>query len=394
MIQIQEEKLCCGCHGCAQICPKHCIEMTMDAEGFLYPKVDESLCIQCGLCEQVCPVLNVQPDDLEKSPPAFAAINIQDDIRKESSSGGIFTLLARQVISRGGVVFGAAWTEDHRSVHHIAVRTDAELAKLRGSKYLQSTIGNAYVLAEESLREGEYVLFSGTPCQIEGLRQFLSKEYDTLLCVDLVCHGVPAPGVWRRYLAECVEKMQAQATGVTFRDKSTGWKSYCITLSFENGEKLCLPVSEEPYMRAFLSNACLRPSCHDCRFKKRNRESDLTLADFWGIEEVCPQMDDDRGTSLVLIHSPAGAAAMDSIREQLRIEAVDTAAALHQNPSAVVSSGVHENRKAFLESLDSMSFSAAVKRWLPRKISFKEKLYNAMQRAGVVGTVKKLLRRE
>jgi len=394
MIQIQDKKLCCGCHGCAQACPKQCIEMVADEEGFYYPKVDESRCIHCGLCDKVCPVLKAKPDAQDKQPAAVAARNQDDVIRKESSSGGVFTLLAEQVIARGGVVFGAAWTEDFRAVQHIAVRTEADLAKLRSSKYLQSTIGSCYSQAKESLDRGVEVLFSGTPCQIEGLRQFLRKEYDNLLCVDLVCHGVPAPGVWRRYLSECEENKQSKVSGVTFRDKSTGWKSYCITLGFENGEKQSLPVLGEPYMRAFLSNACLRPSCYDCRFKKRNRESDLTLADFWGIEEVCPQMDDDRGTSLVLIHSPAGQAAMDSIRHQITMEQVDAGAALHQNPSAVVSSKVHENREAFLASLSSMSFPAAVKRWLPRKVSTKEKLYNVLQRAGMVDTVKKILGRK
>lgn len=394
MIQIQEKSKCCGCHGCAQVCPKQCIEMIPDAEGFCYPKVDESRCIRCGLCEKVCPVLTANLDDPEKKPAAVAARNLDEAVRKESSSGGVFTLLARQVIARGGVVFGAAWTEDFRAVRHIAVRTEEALTKLRSSKYLQSTIGDCYAQAKACLSRGEQVLFSGTPCQIEGLRSFLRKDYDNLLCVDLVCHGVPAPAVWRRYLAECEEKNGAKVKDVTFRDKSTGWKSYCITLNFENGKKQSLPVSGEPYMRAFLANACLRPSCHDCRFKKRCRESDLTLADFWGVEDVCPQMDDDRGTSLVLVHSSAGEAALAAVREQLKLEAVELDAALHQNPSAVVSSKVHENRAAFLESLDSMAFPAAVKHWLPRKVSPKERLYNALQKAGMVDTVKKILGRK
>lgn len=394
MIQIQDKKLCCGCHGCAQACPKQCIEMVADGEGFFYPRVEESLCIGCGLCEKVCPILNAKPSDPEKQPEAFAVKNDNEAIRKESSSGGVFTLLARQTIARGGVVFGAAWSEDHREVRHIPVRTEAELAKLRGSKYLQSTIGGCYAQAKESLDRGETVLFSGTPCQIGGLRSFLRKDYENLLCVDIVCHGVPAPGVWRRYLAECEEKSGAKVSNVTFRDKSTGWESYCITLDFQNGKRQSLPVSREPYMRAFLSNACLRPSCHDCRFKKKDRDSDLTLADFWGIDEVCPEMNDQKGTSLMLVHTPAGQAALDGVRESMKLEQVALDAALHQNPSAVVSSKVHENREAFLSSLDEMAFPDAVKRWLPRKVSPKERLYEALQKAGMVDTVKKLLGRK
>lgn len=394
MIQITDKKLCCGCHGCAQECPKQCIEMMADAEGFFYPKVDESRCIRCGLCEKVCPVLQVKAEDTSQQVAAVAARNLNDGIRQQSSSGGVFTLLAEQIIAEGGVVFGAVWREDYRAVEHIAVRTEAGLAKLRSSKYLQSTIGTCYAQAKESLNRGEAVLFSGTPCQIEGLRRFLGKDYPRLLCVDLVCHGVPAPAVWRHYLQECQEQKNSEVTAVTFRDKSTGWKSYCVTMDFANGEKQSLPVSGEPYMRAFLSNACLRPSCHDCRFKKRNRESDLTLADFWGIEEVCPDMDDNRGTSLVLIHTPAGYAAMTAIRDRILSEPVDVSAALRQNPSAVVSSAVHENREAFLRSLESTAFPSAVKHWLPRKVSTRERIYGIVNRLGLVPLVKKILGRE
>ena len=394
MIQIYEKQLCCGCHGCVQICPKKCITMEKDREGFFYPRVDESSCIHCDLCEKVCPVLQAKQDIPKKMPGAAAARNRDNAVRQQSSSGGVFTLLAEQVIRRGGVVFGAAWTENFTTVEHIAVHTEAELFNLRGSKYLQSRIGDSYARAKEYLDKGVPVLFSGTPCQIEGLRRFLQKEYENLLCVDLVCHGVPAPAVWRQYLLECEEKHGAQVKNVIFRDKSTGWKSYSVTLRFENGVEQSIPAYKEPYMRAFLSDACLRPSCHDCRFKKYNRESDLTLADFWGIEAVCPEMDDDRGTSLVLVHSSAGQAALDAIRDQLMMKQVDVTAALQQNPSAVVSSGVHENREAFLENLGSMAFASSVKRWLPRKTSAKEKLYNVLQKLGMVDVVKKLLGRK
>lgn len=394
MIQIQEKKLCCGCHGCAQICPKKCITMEKDREGFFYPRVDESRCIHCGLCEKVCPVLQAKQDIPEKMPGAAAARNRDNTVRQQSSSGGVFTLLAEQVIRRGGVVFGAAWTENFTTVEHIAVHTEAELSNLRGSKYLQSRIGDSYARAKEYLDKGVPVLFSGTPCQIEGLRRFLPRDYEQLLCVDIVCHGVPSPAVWQQYLAECEKEKGSAATAVLFRDKTTGWKSYSVTLRFQNCAERSVPAYEEPYMRAFLSNACLRPSCHDCRFKKYNRQSDLTLADFWGIESVCPELDDDRGTSLVLIHTQAGAEALHEIGKDLELKTVDAAAALSGNPSAVVSSGMHEKRTQFLDSLESMTVEQAVNRWLRRKLSAKERLYSALQKAGMVDTVKKLLGRK
>lgn len=394
MLQIENKALCCGCHGCAQVCPRGCITMTADEDGFFYPKVDKSRCIDCGLCQRVCPVLTAQADAGDKLPRAFAAMNRDETVRGESSSGGVFTLLAQHTLAQGGVVFGAAWDRDFQSVRHICVDTEAGLGKLRGSKYLQSTIGDCYCQAEAALNQGRKVLFSGTPCQIEGLRRFLRKPYENLLCTDLVCHGVPAPGVWRRYLEECQQAQKASVSGVSFRDKATGWKEYCVTLQFENGRKQSVPATREPYMAAFLRNACLRPSCARCRFKKKNRESDLTLADFWGIQQVCPRMDDDRGTSLVLIHTPAGEAAWEAIQKDLRMEPVDVEAALRENPSAVRASENHENRQAFLESLANMPFGKAVKKWLPRKVSPKERLYRLLQRTGLLHAAKILLGRK
>lgn len=394
MIKIENKALCCGCHSCAQACPRGCITMAADEEGFLYPKVDESRCIDCGLCQRVCPVLTAEADAVDKLPLAFAAMNKEEAVREESSSGGVFSLLADQVLAQGGVVFGAAWDVDFQNVRHIGVETPAELGKLRGSKYLQSAVDGCYSQAEAALKQGRKVLFTGTPCQIEGLHRFLRAPYENLLCVDLVCHGVPSPAVWRVYLEECQKAQGAPASRVCFRDKTTGWKEYCVTLEFRNGKKQSLPVTREPYMAAFLRNACLRPSCTQCPFKKKNRVSDLTLADFWGIREVCPQMDDDRGTSLVLVHSPAGKAAWEAICGALRWEAVDAEAALRENPSAVRASADHENRRVFLESLGHMPFGKAVKKWLPRKISPKERAYHLLQRTGLLRVAKVLLGRK
>lgn len=383
---------CCGCHACASVCPKQCISMEQDAEGFLYPKEDEALCVKCGMCEAVCPVLNpVRPDE-KVTPAAYAAVHPDDQIRAESSSGGVFSALAQEVLDRKGIVFGAAWTEDFRQVRHIAVESEAELSSLRGSKYLQSEMGDCYVRARSALKEGRAVLFSGTPCQVEGLHTFLGREYENLLLVDIVCHGVPAPAVWQRYLAQCSEAAGAGIRSVSFRNKQTGWKKYKIKLAWHNGAAQALTAREDPFMQAFLGNACLRPSCYNCRFKKASRVSDLTLADFWGIEDVCPEMDDDRGTSLVLVHSEKGGRMLEKLKLQIRQVALEEA--LKGNPSAVSASPAHPNREAFLAALDTMPFEAAVKTWVRRPVTLKNRIGGLLESLGLVDVVKKLLGRE
>lgn len=385
------KKDCCGCYGCALSCPKQCITMMRDAEGFWYPKIDEARCVKCGLCEKVCPVLNAVPTDENVRPAAYAAVNQQETVRLQSSSGGVFSALAQQVLEDGGVVFGAAWSEGFREVRHIAVEDAAQLQLLRGSKYVQSTMGDCYAQAKTALQEGRKVLFSGTPCQAEGLHTFLGKEYDNLLIVDIVCHGVPSPAVWQRYLKECEQTAGAPAQSVQFRSKDTGWQSYKVRIDFENGTSQALPGSADPFMNAFIRNACLRQSCHDCRFKKLNRVSDVTLADFWGIEDICPEMDDNKGTSLVLVHSEKGQRALDAL--DMRRKQVDVQAAVKQNPCAVKPSPVHPNREAFLSALDTMAFAEAVKTYLPKKISTKERIAEALQKMGLFELVRKILRK-
>ena len=325
MLDIKDKKNCCGCSACVQKCPKQCISLKEDNEGFLYPEVDKSICIDCGLCEKVCPVLHqCEP---RKPLKVYAAKNLDEEIRRQSSSGGVFTLLAEQVIQEGGVVFGARFDENWE-VKHDYTETIEGLAAFRGSKYVQSRMEDNYRKAEEFLKQGRKVLFSGTPCQIAGLKRFLRKEYDNLLTVDFVCHGVPSPGVWRQYLKETVAQMcdknsvstdpiskeNAHVESISFRDKSSGWKKYSFTLTLsttsrsgvKNTVSLCEVHSKNIYMRGFLANLYLRPSCYTCVAKSGKSCSEIAIADFWKIEEIDSSMDDDKGTSLVLIYTQKG----------------------------------------------------------------------------------------
>ena len=322
MIKLQNKKDCCGCSACVQRCPKQCISLKEDKEGFLYPIVDENTCIDCGLCEKVCPIIT--PNEPREPLKVYAAKHKDDEIRMKSSSGGIFTLLAEQIIDEGGVVFGARFDE-YWEVMHDYTETKEGLAVFRGSKYVQSRIGNTYLQAENFLKQGRKVMFTGTPCQIAGLKRFLRKEYENLLAVDFVCHGVPSPKVWRIYLDETLARQgigkntvlshamlrQKFIRSIDFRSKSTGWKNFSFALTLtkasvngeENSVLLSTVFSENQFMQAFLGDYILRPSCYKCVCKAGRSGADITLGDFWGIEMIRPDLDDDKGCGLVLNYS-------------------------------------------------------------------------------------------
>ena len=289
-----------------QTCPKRCISLRRDAEGFLYPVADSSVCVECGLCEKVCPVLN----QYERHDPmqVLAAINKDEAVRAKSSSGGVFTLLAEETIAKGGVVFGARF-DDNWQVVMDAAETMEQIAPFRGSKYVQACVGDSYARCKQYLDDGQEVLFTGAPCQIAGLQHFLRKSYEKLITVDFICHGVPSPGVWKQYLDEVVKAGNKAIQDARSGNKSNGWKRFSFAINYRESDdtvSLVSPLDKNPYMRVFLSDMILRPSCHNCPAKAGKSHSDITIADFWGIQNVIPSMDDDRGTSLVLVNTKKG----------------------------------------------------------------------------------------
>lgn len=352
MIRILDKHKCCGCAACIQRCPRQCITMQEDSEGFGYPVADPAACIHCGLCEKVCPVLN--PSETKQPLGVYAAINPNEEIRRGSSSGGIFTLLAEKVIADGGVVFGARFDEHWEVVHDYCDTPDG-LAAFRGSKYVQSRIGECYRQTETFLKAGRKVLFSGTSCQIAGLHRFLGKEYAGLLTVDIVCHGVPSPSVWREYVTaihtrpqEIIGKNTAlhspdknpTITGIAFRDKSAGWRKYRFAVRGtdenepqDNPERIIFRETfyENLFMGGFLKDIYLRPSCYACPAKGGKAESDITLGDYWGIENHHPEMDDDKGTSMVAVHTAKGEEAFRALTCKSEISTYEQA--LEGNPS-------------------------------------------------------------
>lgn len=350
MIDIQDKKNCCGCSACASICPKHCIAMVDDEEGFLYPKVDESICVNCGLCEKVCNELH--PFDKREPQQVLAAINKNEEIRLRSSSGGIFYILAENVIKDGGVVFGARFDENWQVVIDYAEDMKG-IESFMGSKYVQARIANAYKDVKRFLAERRNVLFSGTPCQVAGLHKFLRKPHDNLLTVDFICHGTPSPKVWRMYLDEVIKEGQ-RISSIEFRNKKKGWKNFSFNLRYNANDKtisMLSPFSQNHYMKAFLQNIILRPSCYDCKAKGCSSHSDVTIADFWGINTVFPDMDDDKGTGLVFINTEKGNEAFDLSQVNVKETTYERVKLL--NSACYRSPKVHPKRKDFFSRLDS-----------------------------------------
>lgn len=371
MIEIKQKSTCCGCQACYNKCPKNAIEMIEDEKGFKYPKINKEECINCGLCDKVCPIINNKK--IENAPRAYACINKDEKIRMQSTSGGIFTLLAKAIINKGGVVFGASFNNEF-GVYHTYSETIEGLEKFRGSKYLQSDIGNTYKKAKEFLDDGRYVLFTGTPCQIEGLINFLGKEYEKLYLQDIICHGVPSPKVWKEYKEYRENKANSNLKNISFRNKEAeGWNKYHVNMKFENNENYDSLHNNDAYIKAFLSHLSLRESCTDCKFKKKNRLSDITLADFWGIKNVKQEMNDEKGTSMVIVNSEKGQVLMNEIKDDMICKEVDFDLAIKGNPSFTKVSEKNVKSDQFFEELGRKDFEQLVNKYMP-KVKISEKI--------------------
>lgn len=386
MIKITDKKDCCGCGACVQRCPRHCISMNEDEEGFLYPLADASLCIHCGLCERVCPIIN--RFEAEGVVQVYAAKNKNLSLRELSSSGGLFIALAERVIDEGGAVFGVIFDEKWEA-HHVSATTLEELRPMMRSKYVQSRMEDTFIEAEKFLKAGRKVMYTGTSCQIAGLRHFLRKDYVNLLAVDVICHGCPSPGVWRRYLGELLdsssETARSAATGkntvlnrsvkslsaiadISFREKSRSgfdWQKFGFVVwgkSASRADKNSVLSSylfnANPFMRGFLANIYLRPSCYSCPAKGGTSGTDITIADYWGIECILPDFYDAGGVGLAIIHTSKGREAFDSAGFDRRETTLDDATACNKSYWHPV--GIPKCRQRFFELLKEHTVEQAV----------------------------------
>lgn len=348
---------CCGCGACVQRCPHGCISFSKDDEGFYYPIVDKSRCTHCGVCEKVCPALQNYKEELPTI--AYACINKNSEIQKESSSGGVFTSIAQYILSKQGVVIGAA-LDERFSVRHLVIDQVDELYKLRGSKYVQSNIMDIFSETEKYLSQGRMVLFSGTSCQVAALKCFLRKDYENLICVDVVCHGVGSPGIYEQYLDEIQNEAKSRIADVRFRDKTVDWIKFSMKISFESGECYCRPLSEDSYLQGFIANLYLRPSCYECKYKSGKCCSDFSIADYWGIKKIVPNFFDPMGVSMVLLHTKKAEEIFDGIRNDVECAITGIDDAIRCNPAIIASATRPRNRAKFYKAIKRMSFVDAV----------------------------------
>lgn len=350
-VKIEEKDLCCGCTACYSVCHKNAIKMVRDNEGFLYPEVDKEKCVNCGMCKKVCPILNKSKLN-EFKPKAYLFQNSNEEIRKDSTSGGIFTAIGEFVIKNNGIVYGASF-DDNFVVNHIGIESADDLSKFRKSKYVQSNQNNCFKEIKQYLDSGKLVCYSGTPCQVGGLRAYLRKDYENLILVDIMCHSVPSPLVFEKYKGYILKKMNAnKILNINFRDKNKyGYKYSMMTVETDNGI-YSQGIDTDPYLRAFFSDTSVRPSCYNCHFKTMKRVSDLTIWDCFNINEIDKSFDDDKGTTRVLVQSEKGEKLLENL-DNARLKELDINIATKKVKEMTNSVNYNSKRKEFFENINA-----------------------------------------
>lgn len=362
-IEILEKNKCTGCYACYNACPKNCIAMERDHEGFSYPIIDKEKCVECGLCEKACPILHkVVVKTNTTTPDIFAAWSLNDTIRLNSTSGGIFSEIALSFLEKGGYICGARYGEKHH-IEHCVANTAEGLEKIRQSKYAQSDIGYVYRDIKKLLDNDQKVLFCGTPCECAGLRNYLRKDYENLTVVDFVCRGSNSPKVYEKFLEYLEEKYQSKVTKVWFKNKTYGWNRFSTKVEFDNGQSYLEDRYHDKYIVGYIRyNLYMRPSCAHCEYKTFPRVSDITLADFWGIKLDNPELDIEKGTSLVMINSLKGKNLYKNIERGIFSERKTFSDAFGGNACISTSPIMNPKRQYFFEHLDTMTFDVLTKK--------------------------------
>lgn len=366
MIQIEDKRNCVGCANCVQICPEGCIEFRRDSEGFMYPYADANRCIGCSKCHEVCPVeqnsLYGEKDFITK---AYGAIYNNHEIRQQSSSGGLFSAFASEIIKRNGIVYGATIID--KKVKHISVSKETDLYKLRRSKYVQSDVFGLFPEIKQLISGGQPVLFSGTPCQVKALYTYLLERPHNLLTIEVVCHGVPSPAIYERYINEL------GADYMIFRNKDRSWSNYDVEIHYKDNSIEIEKASENLYMRGFLHNWFLRPSCSRCPAKSFISGADITLGDFWGGQKLVPQLFDEKGTSVVFIHTFDGDFYWKRIISQVEYQGVPVEEAIKGNSCISNSVVFPSDRDLFFQDLNNFSLLDVLKFYLDKEQSLQSK---------------------
>ncbi len=385
MISVQDKEKCCGCGACSVACPTKCIKMISDKEGFLYPKTDIERCINCNLCNKVCPI---EAKKLEKSleveqPRAFGGWHKNEETRKDSSSGGAFTLFAENILKKGGIVFGCTLNENMQAVH-IGVESLDELYKLRGSKYVQSDLNNTYQEIQKLVKDGRMVLFVGTPCEAAGLFSFMgNRNYDNLYIVDFICHGVPSPQIFKDYIEKEEKEEKSKLVSYRFRNKDYGWNQMGVQLGsgtllkFENGVVVHrYPAYRDTFMNGFGNDIYLRPSCYACMFKRIPKDyADFTIGDFWGVDKVEPELSGNKGTSLLLINTKHGENLWKEVNQNFYYKEVDFIKAIGRNRSLVKSTDKNLRRTHFFNDYFAKGYDFVERKYMSAIVWAIHKIY-------------------
>lgn len=377
MIEISNKENCCGCNACGDVCPKASITFHVDKEGFWYPKVNMDTCIDCHLCEKVCPIIE-KAEYIERyhSPKIYAAYTIDETIRLDSTSGGIHSMLAKSIYSQHGYVGGAIYNEDH-TVSHIVSSLPSQLEEIRSSKYLQSSMEGQYKEIKNLLKRGEKVFYCAAPCQIQALYKFLRKDYDNLITCDFICRGVNSPKVFLSYMSMLEKRYGSKATKIKFKAKKWGWHNFSIRINFQNGKEYCKDRDHDLFYIGYLQYGNFaRPSCYNCQFKGFPQKADITLADFWGIEYLDSEMDQDKGTSLVMINSKKGENLFNSIKGTIKWKEFSMDEAKRGNRAMDSSlKPIAEDRDAFFNAINDKPFEQVAKEFFPLKTPIDRFIY-------------------
>jgi coenzyme F420-reducing hydrogenase beta subunit len=361
---------CCGCGACVNICPKQILELKEDKEGFLQVKLSQNNCIQCGICEKVCPVLN-SPKETEREITAFAVKNTNQTQRLQSSSGGVFTALAHKTLEEGGVVCAARFDKDFSVIHDIC-QTKEELSQYIGSKYVQSDLKDCFKKIKTYLNNNTQLLFVGTPCQVMALKLYLKKEYQNLIAVEIVCHGVSSPLAWRKYLSDVCKRKNITLDDIkhiSFRNKEKSWRVFNLKIEGKTKTILKENLYDNPFLRGFLRNLFLRQSCHHCPAKNFKSNADLSLADYWGIDRFHPEMDDNKGVSAVLCYNDKITLDKNEIKQRnnemiLEIKSTNLENILRNNSALLHCVAPHKDREQFFEALQTQDITPLLNKYV------------------------------
>lgn len=360
MEKVIDKKLCTGCTACMSVCPVQAIQMENDLDGFKYPIINQEKCVNCSMCKKTCPVLNTKNNYSITN--CFVGYNKDTKSKlSKASSGSIFELVANYVLDSNGIVIGAAFDEKNK-LKHMAVTKAEDLEKLKGSKYLQSDLEYVFKFIKEKLRDN-IILFVGTPCQVAGLKAYIKNDFNNLICIDVVCHGVPSPKLFDKFIKEIQDQTGKTVKNYNFRDKRTGWDTYSNTIYFnDNSEKTELQVNN-PYMKLFLSDVALRESCYNCKFKLGNKYSDITLGDFWGVQKYYPEMYDKNGVSAIIVNTERGKNIFDKIKGNMYYKKCKLEEIVEGNSSLKISGDYPRKRKKFFNNIDNMSITNLVSKY-------------------------------